>query len=164
MYPILFYILATVAVVAALALITRTNPLMSAVSLVVCLLSISGLFALLSAPILAVMWVLIMAGSVTMLFTYAIFMVDPNPNAGRRRIIHFGRILGAISAAYLAIVVAIAIMRPPFVDAPLTGEAFESASTLGRMIFSGYMVPFELAGILLFVAAVAAVIMLRRKI
>lgn len=163
MYQILFYILGTVAVVSALSMVVQSNSMMSAISLVIFMLSISGLFALLSAPFLAVVWVMAMAGAVMVLMAFVINMVDSPRDGRRKRVIRFGRVIGAIFASYMAIVFAIAILRPPFLRAPLTGEAFESASTLGRVLFSKYVATFELSAVLLLAAAVAAAVLLKRK-
>jgi len=163
MESILFYILAATAVIAALATITRRRAFISAVWLVVSLVSIAGIFALLAAPFLAVIQILIAAGAVMVLFIFVIMLVSPASDDARPRIINFGKILGMIAAAYLAIVLILATVRPPFTRAPLSGDAYEAPLTLGRMVFGRYIVPFELAGILLLVAAVAAVVLAKKE-
>lgn len=160
---ILFYILAAATIIAALAAITRVNAVMSAVWLVVCLMAAAGIFALLNAPFLAVFQVLIAAGAVMVLFLFVLMLVDEGPEGARARVINFGKVLGALSAAYLGIVLLIAALKSPSQMKPVSGEAFESPLTLGQILFSKYALPFELAGVLLLVAAVAAVVLAKKE-
>lgn len=156
---ILFYIFAAWAVFAALAAVSRARPLMSALWLMMCLLSLAGLFALLAAPLIAALQVLISAGAVMVLILFVVMLIDPSAEFVRPRLIRFGKILGAAATVYLAIVMAIAVAAPPFVQAPATGDYYRSTVTTGLFVLKRYAVPFEMAGILLLVAAVAAISM-----
>lgn len=162
LYEVIFYLLAIAGLASAIMLVTRTNPLVGAVCLFACLLSSAGLFAMLQAPFLAVIQVLISAGGVVVLFIIVIMLVDIDIQE-RRRAIRFGCALGAIAAAYLAIVLALSIMKPPFLPPPLTGESYESTHSLGKALLYRYPVPFEIVGILLLVAAVSAVVLVKGR-
>ncbi|MBT3181191.1 MAG: NADH-quinone oxidoreductase subunit J [Deltaproteobacteria bacterium] len=162
MYQILFYILAVLAVSGAFGMITRKNPIVSVAFLTISMVSIAGLFALLSAPFLAVLQLMISAGAVIVLFVFVIMIVDYRREESRRRVIQFGRVLGSAAVIYLVIVLALSILKPPFIAAPLTGEAFEMPETLGRLLISEFMIPFELTGVLLLSAAVAVILMVKR--
>ncbi len=162
MYQILFYILAILSVVGAFGMITRRNPMISAAFLTISMASIAGLFALLSAPLLAVLQLLISAGAIIVLFIFVIMMVDYRKEEARQRVIQFGRVLGSAAAVYLVIVLALSILKPPFIAAPLTGEAFEMPETLGRLLISEFMIPFELTGALLLSAVIAVIIIIKR--
>lgn len=159
---VLFYIFATWAVFAAVAAVSRARPLMSALWLMMCLLSLAGLFALLAAPLIAALQVLISAGAVMVLILFVVMLIDPSAENMRPRLIRFGKILGAAATVYLAIVMAIAVAAPPFVKAPATGDYYQSTITTGLFLIKRYAVPFELAGILLLAAAVAAISMGKR--
>jgi NADH-quinone oxidoreductase subunit J len=159
MTEILFYIFAALAVVAAVLAISRAKPLMSALWLMMCFLALAGLFALLAAPLLAALQVLISAGAVIVLILFVVMLVDPGSENVRPRLIRFGKILGAAAAAYLAIVMAIAVAAPPFVEAPATGDYYQSTLTVSLFVVNRYAVPFELAGVLLLAATVAAIAM-----
>lgn len=160
---IVFYILALFSVIAAVAVITRANPLMSAIWLVACLLAVAGIFALLASPLISVLQVLIAAGAVMVLFLFVVMLVDVGAEGLRARAISFGKVLGAIAAGYLGIVLALAIVRHPYTGAPLSGEAYESPVTLADMMLGRYAVPFELAGVLLLVSAVAAIVLAKKE-
>lgn len=161
METILFYILAAVIVISAIAVITRALALMSAVWLVVCLISVAGIFALLAAPFLAVLQILISAGAVMVLFIFVVMLVDIGEV--RPRLINFGKILGAVAAAYLGFVLVMTIARPPYTEPPLSGDTYESATTMAELLLGRYAVPFELAGVLLLVAVVAAVVVAKKS-
>ncbi|MFA5812052.1 MAG: NADH-quinone oxidoreductase subunit J [bacterium] len=154
---ILFYFLAACAVAAAIAAITRINPLMSAIWLVAALLALAGLYATLSAPLVAAIQVIIAAGAVMVLILFVIMLTNLGPGGRRPHAIRFGKILGAMAAAYLAIVMILAVAIPPFVSPPESGGYYESPLTLGGFILGRYAAAFELAGVMLLVAAVAVV-------
>lgn len=161
---ILFYSLASVTVVAALLMITRVNPLISALMLVVCFLATAGIFAMLGAAFLAVLQVLLYAGAIMVLFIFVIMLVNMDEGEFKTRVISFGKILGAAAAVYLAIVLGIAVWRPPFVGQPQVGDAFVSPATLGKQLLTQYVLPFEILSVLLLVAMVGAIVMAKKKI
>ena len=71
----LFYILATIVVLAALFMVTRRQPLTAAVSLVVCFIALAGLYAMLSAPLLAILQILVYAGAILALVVFVIMLM-----------------------------------------------------------------------------------------
>lgn len=163
MESILFYILAAAAIFSAAAAITRRSPLMSAIWLIACLLAVAGIFALLAAPFIAALQVLIAAGAVMVLVLFVIMLVDVSRERLRARMISFGRILGAVASAYLALILALAILKPPFLGAPESGASYESPVTIAGLMLGRFAVPFELAGVMLLVAVVAAVVLARKQ-
>lgn len=164
MESILFYILAVIGVIAAVAMITRVNPIMSVIWLVVCFLTVAGMFALLAAPLMAVLQILVMAGAIMVLFLFVVMAVDLGPEALPRREMSFGKILGAAACSYLAIVLILAVFRSPAVSPPASGPSYESAATLARLLTAYNLVPFELAGVLLLVAVIAGVVLAKKKL
>lgn len=161
---ILFYSLAFVAVAAALLVITRVNPLMSALMLIVCFLATAGIFALLGSVFLAVIQILLYAGAIMVLFIFVIMLVHTEASELKTRVMTFGKILGAAAAVYLAIVLGIAAWRPPFTAAPGVGESFTSPVTLGRQLITQFVLPFEILSVLLLIAIVGAIVLAKKKI
>jgi len=161
---ILFYSLAIVAVVSALLVITRTNPIASALMLVVCFLATAGIFAMLGSVFLAVIQVLIYAGAIMVLFIFVIMLIHTEPGMLKKRMVTFGKILGAAAAGYLAIVLSLAVWRPPFVEAPTAGETFLAPATMGRALLTQYILPFEILSVILFIAIVGAVVLAKKKL
>ncbi len=164
MEAILFYILASVAVIAALLVITRANPISSALMLVVCFLASAGIFAMLGATFLAVLQVLLYAGAIMVLFVFVIMLIQTDPKDLKKRQMTFGKLLGAAAAVYLAIVLGIAVWRPPFIAAPQAGEAFLTPSTIGHQLLTTYVLPFEILSVLLLIAIIGAVVLAKKKI
>lgn len=163
MMDVLFYILAVWSATAAALAITRRSPLASALWLIVCFLGMAGLFALLAAPLIAALQVLISAGAIMVLMLFVIMLVDIKSEVMRPRLLRFGKILGGASAAYLAIVITIAVAAPPFVEAPATGAYYRSTATLGLIVLKKYALAFEITGLLLLAACVAAVSLAKRE-
>lgn len=161
---ILFYFLAFVAVAAALLVITRVNPLMSALMLILCFLATAGIFALLGSVFLAVIQILLYAGAVMVLFVFVVMLVHTGAEEFKTRVITFGKILGAAAAVYLAIILGIAAWRPPFTQAPSVGESFTSPVTLGKQLLTQYVLPFEILSVLLLIAIVGAIVLAKKKI
>ena len=155
----IFYILAASAIFSAILAITRRSPLMSALMLALALLSVSGIFALLAAPLVAALQILISAGAVMVLFIFVIMLVDLGEESSRRRVVSFARILGAAAAGYLALILALAIWKPPFLEAPAGGPSYEAPLTLAQYLTGRYAMPFELSGVMLLAAAIAAVML-----
>lgn len=154
---ILFYFLAACAVVSAVGTITRINPLMSALWLVAALLSLAGLYGALAAPLVAAIQVIVAAGAVMVLILFVVMMTDRGPEGMRPRAIRFSKMLGALAAAYLAIVMIVAVAVPPFVASPASGGYYESPVTLGGFVAGKYAAAFELAGVMLLVAALSVI-------
>jgi NADH-quinone oxidoreductase subunit J len=135
--------------------------LASALWLLAAFLSMAGLAGWLVAGIVAALWVLAAAGAIVVLILFVVMLVSPAEEIARLRSLSFAKILAAAAAGYLAVVMAIAVLRPPFLEVPASGESFESPVTLGRLLSGRYAIPFEIAGLLLLVAVVAVVLLLQ---
>ena len=144
--------------------ITRRNPIASALWLVVCFLATAGIFALLGSVFIAVIQILLYAGAIMVLFIFVIMLVHTDPSELKTRTINFAKILAAAAAVYLAIVLGIAVWRPPFISAPSAGKVFLGPATLGRELLTQYIMPFELLSVLLLIAIVGAVVLAKKKL
>ncbi len=160
---IAFYALAAWSLFAAAAAITRRSPLAGALWLVGCLIGVAALYAVLTAPLVAMLSLLIAAGAVMVLIVFVVMLIDLGPGAHRPRRITFARIVGALAAAYLALVMSLSVARPPFAAPPESGAFFQAPLTLGRILMDRYLLPFEFAGFMLLAAAVALVTIAGRR-
>ncbi|MFN7037933.1 MAG: NADH-quinone oxidoreductase subunit J, partial [Bellilinea sp.] len=94
----MFYILAAIVVISSLVMITRRHPLSAAFALVVAFLGLAGLFAMLQAPLLAILQVLVYAGAIMVLFLFVIMLLAlTEEDLGERRITVF-KILGGLAS------------------------------------------------------------------
>src|SRR2546426_2472769 len=154
MQDIFFYVFAALTLLCGLLVVVNPfsrNPVTSAMFLVLTIISLAGLFVLLHASFLAAVQVLVYAGAVMVLFLFVIMLLDLKEEQ-RRKFSKFGVAAGVISVgAIVAILVsAIAKSRP---GANLSVPSLEGATKpLGKMLFTDYLLPFEILSVLLLVA------------
>lgn len=154
-----FIIFAVVAVVFALGIVLQKNPIYSALSLIVVIVSLGGLFLLLQAPFLAVLQVIIYAGAIMALFLFVIMMVEVRPEPGpmlQPRSIFALAVLLLIAAAAIW-----GILSAPAAARPLASDF--SIQALSRMLFTTYVFPFEAIAALIVSAVVGALFIARRE-
>ncbi len=169
---IAFYVLALGAVVSALGVVLVRNPITSALNLVLSLCFVAGLYALLEAHFVAAVQVTVYAGAIMVLFTFVIMLLDlgtvparPGPPAG----IPKATIMGALGAAFVGLV--LHAVRGD-IRAPATAglapdrvaELGGNSRLVGELLFGPYLLPFEVAGVLLVVALVGTVVMAKRDV
>jgi NADH-quinone oxidoreductase subunit J len=157
-----FGFFALVALASAVVVVGHKNPVYSTMSLVVTLLATAGLFVLLGSPFLAVLQVLLYTGAIVVLFLFVIMLL----NVGRERPAA-GRSAQAWVAGIGALVLFGALARLVWdayggAEAPRLTEEFAATRGLAELLFSTYLLPFEVIGLLLLVAVVAASWVARR--
>ena len=158
----LFYLFATILVLAALWVITARNPVYSALGLVMCFITSAAIWLLLEAEFLAVVLVLVYVGAVMVLFLFVVMMLDINLAKLREGFTRFAW-LGWLTA--LAVIVEIAgviwARSGLGLDASHGGvptpASYSNTLALGRVLYTRYAYPFELAAMLLLVAIIAAI-------
>ena len=158
---ILFYIFATVLVLAAVAVIVARNPVYSALSLVLCFVTSAALWLLIEAEFLAIVLVLVYVGAVMVLFLFVVMMIDidlEELRAGFTRFAWLGWIVAVVIVLEIAGVV---LTRRLGIDvtrgaAPLPAN-YSNTQELGALLYSKYAYPFEIAAMVLLVAIVAAI-------
>jgi NADH-quinone oxidoreductase subunit J len=164
----LFYVFATILVLAALWVITARNPVYSALGLVMCFITSAAIWLLLEAEFLAVVLVLVYVGAVMVLFLFVVMMLDINLAKLREGFTRFAW-LGWLTA--LAVVVEIVgvvwARRGLPLDVSYGGVAapatYSNTLALGRVLYTRYAYPFELAAMLLLVAIIAAIALTLRR-
>jgi NADH-quinone oxidoreductase subunit J len=162
----LFYLLSALMIVSSLVMVTRRHPLPAAISLVVAFLSLAGLYAMLSAPLLAILQVLVYAGAIMALVVFVIMLLNvrdedlpPEPNM----YVNVGVAL-AVVAPFFAILVG-AIRKLPVSDVgPALPAGFGGIKAVGLHLFNNFAFPFELVSLLLTVAVVGVVVLAKRRI
>lgn len=158
-----FYFLAALLVGAATLVITLRSAVHSALALVAALFFIAVFFLTLSAPMVAVLQVLVYAGAIMVLFLFVIMLLNPGAIEPRPRA-RWG--LAAAGAALLILELARLLLAgdPQGAEAPaLAREDFGSPALLARVLFADFVLPFEIASILLLVAVIGAVVIGKRE-
>jgi NADH-quinone oxidoreductase subunit J len=168
METLLFWLLAAIALIASVSMIVQRNPVYSALFLIVTLLSIAGLFLLLSAQFLAVIQIIVYAGAIMVLFLFVIMLLDirrmENTISRVKLQKSLGLLLGVVFFLETVLVLRSGMVRDIAVTAatPLVPD-FGTAAGLGRALFSQYVFPLQLAAALLFVALIGAVVLSKRR-
>ena len=165
--PVLFYSFATILVAAGVGVITTRNPVYAALSLVLCFFTSAVLWLLIEAEFLAIVLVLVYVGAVMVLFLFVVMMLDIKAEEHRQGFTRYAW-LGWITAAVVIVeIVGVVTARSFGVDitrsaAPLPA-AYSNTQELGRVLYTQYAYPFELAAIVLLVAIVAAIALTTRR-
>jgi len=165
MAAILFWFFAALMLGFACAVVFNRNPIASALSLVVSFGGLAALFVMLDAYFIGTIQVLVYAGAVMVLFLFIIMLLDLKTE--ERRKLNTGAILGGmlVAAAFVAQLVAV-IEELPFGTRtfPVLHNRLYDVENVGRLLFSGYNLPFQVVGVLLLVATVGVVVLSKREL
>jgi NADH-quinone oxidoreductase subunit J len=167
-YEMVFYAFSVVLLAAAVAVITVRNPVFAALSLVLAFFSSAAIWMLLEVEFLAIILVLVYVGAVLVLFLFVVMMLDINLEPLREGFIRYlpaGVAVALLMAAELMLVLwsrgrfdeqAFPIPEP-------NPDGFSNTRALGELLFTDYLLPFEVAGVVLLVAIIAAVALTLRR-
>ena len=160
MSAVAFAIIALIVVGSALGLVLKRNPIHGALFLVVNLGSIAALYLMLGAEFLAAAQVIVYAGAIMVLFVFAIMVLIPGKEETgpdpRRRYRLAAVPIGAALLVELTLIVARRGAAPP---GPAVAGGVE---TIGRLLFTNYLFPFELTSLLLLAAMVGVMLLAKR--
>ncbi|MDO9598351.1 MAG: NADH-quinone oxidoreductase subunit J [Azoarcus sp.] len=162
-----FYFLAVILVFAALRVITARNPVQAALYLVLAFFNAAGIWLLLHAEFLAITLVMVYVGAVMVLFLFVVMMLDINMERVRQGFWSYlpvGALIGVLLVIEMAMVLggqyfSLEAMPMP----PEPQAAYSNTRELGRVLYTDYVYPFELASLVLLIAMVAAVSLTLRK-
>ena len=164
---LLFYFLATVMVAASIAVVTLRNPVQCALSLVLTFFTCACLWLLLRAEFLAIALVLVYVGAVMVLFLFVVMMLDIKTLPGREGFTAYlpaGLVVAFIMLAELiGLMGARKLMQGAGVRDVASEQGLSNTEWLGRTLFSDYILPFEIAAVILTLAIVAAVALTLRR-
>ncbi len=161
-----FYLFAFIAVLAALGMIALRNPVHSAMSLALVFFALAALYVLLSAPFIAVAQVMVYAGAILILFVFVIMLLNPDLDQGAgalpgQRILAVG--FGFALIVELALVVFTAVL--PTARGIATPEWLAQqgdVQALGALLFSDFLLPFEITSLLLLVAIIGVIVLTKK--
>jgi NADH-quinone oxidoreductase subunit J len=164
----LFYVFGAVLIGAALAVISARNPVYSALALVMCFITSAAIWLLIEAEFLAVVLVLVYVGAVMVLFLFVIMMLDVNLAELRQGFTRFAWLGWLTALAVIVEIVGVVWARGGLgIDAGRgatpTAATYSNTLELGRVLYTRYAYPFELAAMLLLVAIVAAIALTMRR-
>lgn len=166
MQDILFYLFAAATLLCGVLVVANPfsrNPVTSAMFLVLTIVSMAGLFVLLHAFFLAAVQVLVYAGAVMVLFLFVIMLLDVRAEE-QRRVKKVGAVLGLLAAGTIYVVFLRAFGVAGTNPAGLAPQIEGSTAALGKVLFTDYMLPFEILSILLLVAMVGVILLSKREL
>ncbi len=160
---IIFYTLAAILLFAAVRVITTRNPVVAALHLVLAFFTAAGIWLLLEAEFLAIALVLVYVGAVMVLFLFVVMMLDINLDKLREGFWDYLPMAGIIGLL-MAVEMVMVLGGKFFISAKMPPKPADYSNTaeLGRVLYSDYLLPFELASVVLLVAIVAAIVLTLR--
>ena len=164
---LIFYPIAAIFVVLALLVITNKSPIGSAVCLIGMMLALAGIFVLQKAHFIAIIQVLVYAGAIMVLFMFVIMLLNlKEADTGwkmREKNTLLSVLTGILAVGILCKVVKITTQSG--LDQPKTlAEDFGTTVNIGKALFTDFVLPFEVASILLLVAMVGALVLAKTKL
>jgi len=162
-----FYLFATLTVTSALLVIFARNPVHSVLWLIVAFFNAAGLMLLLGAEFIAMLLVIVYVGAVAVLFLFIVMMLDVDFAAlrsGFTRNLPFGILLALVLLAEMIIAVAAYKAGPVTAGvAPHATNPQPNIVALGELLYTRFLMPFELAGLILLVAMIGAIVLTHRS-
>lgn len=164
---LVFYALALILLYAALSVITTRNPVYAALFLVLAFFTAAGIWLLLEAEFLAITLVLVYVGAVMVLFLFVVMMLDINLDRLREgfwQALPVALPVGGLMAVEMVMIVGVNNFGAEKVLAPAAKPAdYSNTAALGRVLYTDYLLAFELAAVVLLVAIVAAIALTLRS-
>lgn len=161
---IVFYIFSAVLLLSALRVVTAKSPIHAALSLVLAFFTAAAIWLLLEAEFLAITLVLVYVGAVTVLFLFVVMTLDldvAKMREGFWRHLPLALVMGAVMAAEMIVALK---SRSGGLAAPQHTDAhYSNIKELGRLLYTDYVYPFEIAAVLLLVAIIAAIALTMRR-
>ena len=161
MTPAVFVVLALLTVLSALTVVVHRNPVHSACALVATLFLLAVLFAGLDAPLVAVLQIIVYAGAIVVLFLFVIMLLNLQAET---RALASPLLVVTATAGGIALVALLALVVSRATSSAATNlpAGFGETESVARVLFTTYLLPFELTSILLLVAIVGAVALARK--
>lgn len=159
-----FFFLAAILIFASLRVITSRNPVYAALHLILAFFTCGGIWALLQAEFLAIALILVYVGAVMVLFLFVVMMLDINMDRIREGFWNYlplGAVLGLLMVMEMGLVLGSKYFQVPASEA-ITPAGISNTKSIGALMFTEYVYPFELASIILLVGMIAAIVLTYR--
>jgi len=161
-----FYLFATLTIASALAVIFARNPVHSVLWLIVSFFNAAGLMLLVGAEFIAMLVVIVYVGAVAVLFLFVVMMLDidfASLRSGFTRNLPFGIIIALVLLAEIVVALFAHQAGPTFASHNIAAATQPNIVALGQLLYSRYLFAFELAGLILLVAMIGAIVLTHRS-
>ena len=162
---IAFYLFATLTIVPALCVIFARNPVHSVLWLILAFFNAAGLMLLVGAEFIAMLLVIVYVGAVAVLFLFVVMMLDidfASLRSGFTRNLPFGVVLALVLLSEIVVAVSAWKAGPALSGRHVAATGQPNIVALGQLLYSRYLFPFEIAGLILLVAMVGAIVLTHR--
>jgi len=160
---VLFILFAAITIFFGITVIVTKKPIYSALSMVMSMVGIAGLFSLLNAPFLAILQIWIYAGAVMVFVIFVVMMLDPKDEP----VINFKKnilaYIGIVFSIIILLILTFTTVRTGIEESMNNSPGFGKLETLSQILFTKYLAPFELVSLVLLVAVVGAIIMAKKR-
>ena len=163
---IAFYLFATVTIASAVLVIFARNPVHSVLWLILAFFNAAGLMLLMGAEFIALLLVIVYVGAVAVLFLFVVMMLDidfARLRSGFTANLPFGLLIALVLLAEIVIAVSAWRAGPGISGAAPPDTAQPNIVALGELLYSRFLFPFELAGLILLVAMIGAIVLTHRS-
>jgi NADH-quinone oxidoreductase subunit J len=162
METVLFFILAIAAVTSGLGVIAQRHAMRSALFLLVNFCCLAGLYVLLHAQFIAVVQVIVYAGAIVVLFLFVVMLLGAERAEETPDRLRYQRIVGGLLGALLLVGLVWALILT--VPGASVGPIGDNVRRIGAALLTDYVIPFELASVVLLVAIIGAVVLAKRRL
>jgi len=164
---IIFYTFSSIAVISALFVITARNPVRSVLSLVVTFFAMAGVWMLLQAEFLSLILLLVYVGAVMTLFLFVVMMLDVDQSGRRSHFVQYFPVALIVAGLIAGLLIETYYLHSNQNAFPDMASATSALSTnnlyaLGELLYTDYIYPFEIAGVILLAAIIAAITLTHR--
>jgi NADH-quinone oxidoreductase subunit J len=163
-HEILFFVLSGLAILCALGVILSRNPINSVLFLILTFFAISGHYILLNAQFLAIVNIIVYAGAIMVLFLFVIMLMNLNADVEPQKN-WLVQLAGAISGGILFLVLLSALVTATNTLPPMEAAASDIGliKNLGKVLFSQYVLPFEISSVLFLSAMIGAIVIGKKE-
>ena len=159
----IFFVLAALAVLGALNLIIQRHPIHSALSLIVVMIALAGLYLLMGSEFVAAVQIIVYGGAIMVLFVFVIMLL----NAGVEERTNFSKLAGwaglPLAVALMGVLAAAVARSTDRVQAVTQADATAPTKALSVLLFQEFVYPFELTSFLILVAILGAIVLAQRE-
>ena len=163
---IAFYLFAVMVIASGAFTILARNPVHSVLWLILAFFNGAGLMVLLGAEFIAMLLVIVYVGAVAVLFLFVVMMLDidfASLRSGFTRNLPFGIIIALVLLAEMIVAVFAHKAGPALAGQPIASPRVPNIVAIGQLLYSRYLLPFELAGLILLVAMIGAIVLTHRS-
>ncbi len=161
----LFYFIAFLTIISALFVVLNRNPVYSAVILVFCFFSLAALYVLLEAYFVAVLEIIVYAGAIMVLFLFVIMLINVGKEIAATSLVQKAKALPFMLVVLFSLnIILLILWSNEGIHQSNTISSVGSITAIGQALFTKYLLPFEIASLLLLVALIGTVYLAKKRV